>query len=204
MTSSPRALPDTGRPSTIFAGPSIKATPPSACRPTTADFSTVKRIPLLANIRLADDVMANVIDALSFEQTPNGRRYINYRDLGVQQLGSIYERLLEHEIVRDGNARLPSARMSFARKGSGSYYTPDDLVSLIIKETIEPLVRSRMDDFTAKHSELATSQLPAGSPDRPIEAGRSGREAARTESLRPRHGLGALSGQPSWTISPTG
>ena len=31
-----------------------------------------------------------------------GRRYINYRDLSVQQLGSIYERLLEHEVIRDG------------------------------------------------------------------------------------------------------
>ena len=118
-----------------------------------------KRIPLLANIRLGDDVMADVIDALSFEQTPNGRRYINYRDLGVQQLGSIYERLLEQEIVRDGGEIAVRPNV-FARKGSGSYYTPDDLVGLIIKETIGPLVRSSMDNFTAKHSELATIQLP--------------------------------------------
>jgi hypothetical protein len=32
--------------------------------------------------------MANVIDALSFERTGDGRKYINYRDLSVQQLGS--------------------------------------------------------------------------------------------------------------------
>ena len=118
-----------------------------------------KRIPLLANIRLGDDVMAKAIDALSFEQTPNGRRYINYRDLGVQQLGSIYERLLEQEIVRDGSEIAVRPNV-FARKGSGSYYTPDDLVGLIIKETIGPLVRLSMDNFTAKHSELATIQLP--------------------------------------------
>ena len=118
-----------------------------------------KRIPLLANIRLGDDVMAKAIDALSFEQTPNGRRYINYRDLGVQQLGSIYERLLEQEIVRDGS-EIASRPNVFARKGSGSYYTPDDLVGLIIKETIGPLVRLSMDNFTAKHSELAGGQLP--------------------------------------------
>ena len=42
------------------------------------------RTPLLGQIRLDDAVMATVIDALSFEQTPDGRRYINYRDLGVQ------------------------------------------------------------------------------------------------------------------------
>ena len=118
-----------------------------------------QRVPLLTNIRLADEVMADVIDALSFEQTPAGRRYINYRDLGVQQLGSIYERLLEHEIVRDGSEIAVRPNV-FARKGSGSYYTPDDLVGLIIRETIEPLVRSRIDDFTAKNSELATSPLP--------------------------------------------
>ena len=118
-----------------------------------------ERVPLLASIRLGDEVMAEAIDALSFEQTPHGRRYINYRDLGVQQLGSIYERLLEREIVRE-NGEIAFRPNVFARKGSGSYYTPDDLVALIIKETIEPLVRSRMDDFTAKNSELATSPLP--------------------------------------------
>ena len=97
------------------------------------------RTPLLGRIRLDDQVMADVIDALSFEQSSDGRRYINYRDLGVQQLGSIYERLLEHEIIRDskGIAVRPNV---FARKGSGSYYTPDDLVGLIIKETIEPVL----------------------------------------------------------------
>ena len=54
------------------------------------------------------------------------RKYINYRDLSVQQLGSIYERLLEHELkVEDG---LLSVRPNaFARKDTGSYYTPDDI-----------------------------------------------------------------------------
>ena len=61
-----------------------------------------ERTPLLANIRLGDRVLADIIDTLSFEQTADGRRYINYRDLSVQQLGSIYERLLERELVRDG------------------------------------------------------------------------------------------------------
>ena len=117
------------------------------------------RTPLLGRIRLNDQIMADVVDALSFEHTPDGRRYINYRDLGVQQLGSIYERLLEHEIVRDGDEMTVRLNV-FARKGTGSYYTPDDLVALIIKETVEPLVRSRIDAFMARHAELATSPLP--------------------------------------------
>lgn len=118
-----------------------------------------KRTPLLAGIRLGDQVIASVIDALSFEQTPDGRHYINYRDLGVQQLGSIYERLLEHEVIRDGEEIIMRPNI-FARKGSGSYYTPDDLVGLILKETIGPLVAARMDAFLTKVEELANGKQP--------------------------------------------
>ena len=77
-----------------------------------------QRAPLLADIRLGDEVMAETIDALSFERVPEGRRYINYRDLGVQQLGSIYERLLEHEVVRDGGEIVVRPNV-FAREGFG-------------------------------------------------------------------------------------
>ena len=104
--------------------------------------------------------MADVIDALSFEAGPQGRRYINYRDLSVQQLGSIYERLLEHEIVRNGDEIAVRPNV-FARKGSGSYYTPDELVGLILEETIGPLVRARLDAFGERVEELRRSRAPA-------------------------------------------
>ena len=114
---------------------------------------------LLEGIRLGDQVVANVIDALSFEQTEHGRRYINYRDLGVQQLGSIYERLLEYELVCEEGEIVVRPNI-FARKESGSYYTPDDLVGLIIKETVGPLVQRCMDNFESKTAEFAQSDLP--------------------------------------------
>ncbi len=117
------------------------------------------RTQLLTRVRLDDAVMANVIDALSFDQTSKGRRYINYRDLSVQQLGSIYEQLLEHEVIRDGHTIAIRPNV-FARKGSGSYYTPDDLVNLIIRETIGPLVAQRMEAFRALAAEQATSTKP--------------------------------------------
>ena len=74
-------------------------------------------------------------------------------------MGSIYERLLEQEIVRDGDEIVVRPNI-FARKDSGSYYTPDDLVSLIAAETLEPLAHARMDAFAAEASELASSPLP--------------------------------------------
>ena len=118
-----------------------------------------ERTPLLADVRLGDAVLADVIDTLSFERTPGGRRYINYRDLSVQQLGSIYERLLERELARDGETIVVRPNV-FARKGSGSYFTPHDLVNLILEETVGPLVRARLDDFARASEELAGRRLP--------------------------------------------
>ena len=93
-----------------------------------------KKTPLLTQIRLGDAVMAEAVGNLSFEKSETGRKYINYRDLGVQQLGSIYERLLERRVTReDGETRVQPN--FFARKRAGGYYTPDDLVKLIIRET---------------------------------------------------------------------
>lgn len=119
------------------------------------------RTPLLRQVRLSDAVMAEVIDKLSFERTEGERKYINYRDLSVQQLGSIYERLLEHEVVREGEIVAIRPNI-FARKGSGSYYTPDDLVNLIIRETLEPLIEARLKAFRDKAEELAASDLDEG------------------------------------------
>jgi hypothetical protein len=120
-----------------------------------------ERTPLLGKIRLPDSVMAEVIDKLSFERQDGTRKYINYRDLTVQQLGSIYERLLEHEVVRDGDT-VEIRPNIFARKGSGSYYTPDDLVSLIIRETLEPLISRRFMAFEEKARELAEGMQEEG------------------------------------------
>ena len=102
--------------------------------------------PILERVRIPDSVMAPALDALSFERSTGERRYINYRDLSVQQLGSIYERLLEHELVRDDGA-LAVRPNPFARKNTGSYYTPEPLVGLILTETLEPLLAERLAAF---------------------------------------------------------
>ena len=117
-----------------------------------------ERTPLLCDIRLGDQVMSDVVDALSFERTERGRRYINYRDLSVQQLGSIYERLLEYELAREGGEIVVRPNI-FARKESGSYYTPDDLVALIIRETIGPLADSRMEAFESEKPKIWKKKL---------------------------------------------
>lgn len=117
--------------------------------------------PLLATLSLGDDVMAEALDILSWEQRGGRRRYINYRDLSVQQLGSIYERLLEFELVRDDTGALDIRPNIFARKNSGSYYTPDDLVLLILDETLAPLI----DDAHKAFRDRLASLKPGDSED---------------------------------------
>ena len=153
-----------------------------------------ERTPLLSRVRLGDAVMADVIDALSFERTPLGRRYINYRDLGVQQLGSIYERLLEREVVRDGGNIVVRPNV-FARKDSGSYYTPDDLVDLIVRETVGPLADARMELLRRQGGGDRVGTGAGGPPHRSLEAARPGGETAGVEGLRSGDGLRTLPGQ---------
>jgi hypothetical protein len=116
--------------------------------------------PLLDSIRIPDSVMAPTLDALSWLREGGTARYINYRDLSVQQLGSIYERLLEFEIVRDDSGALTVRPNLFARKNSGSYYTPDELVGLILDQTLEPLIAERLDAFRTALAKLNSKDSP--------------------------------------------
>ena len=114
--------------------------------------------PLLNDVRLPDDVIADVVHDLSHTQDDGQRRYVNYRDMSVQQLGSIYERLLEQEPVRDPEGQVHIRPNPYARKDSGSFYTPQDLVDLIVDQTLKPLIEERLHAFEARANELRSDR----------------------------------------------
>lgn len=109
-------------------------------------FEESEQSQILYRVQLPDAVVAEIVFGLSHAESERGPRYINYRDLSVQQLGSIYERLLEHRVVADGD-KLSIQLNTFARKDSGSYYTPDGLVTLVIEKAVGPLIEERMQAF---------------------------------------------------------
>ena len=116
---------------------------------------------LLERMRLADAKIAPIINDLSHSQDPDQeRRFVNYRDMSVQQLGSIYERLLEREPVRDGNGTIVIRPNPYARKDSGSFFTPQELVDLIVERTLRPLAEERLQAFKAKAAELKRDRRP--------------------------------------------
>jgi hypothetical protein len=115
--------------------------------------------PILNRVELPDEVFAPIVDDLSRHDDGARKRRINYRDLSVQQLGSIYERLLEFELTEDSGT-IKVAGVQEARKGTGSYYTPEELVQLILQRTVGPLLEARMGAFQAKAEELASVPRP--------------------------------------------
>ena len=115
---------------------------------------------LLDRSLLPDADFVPLLDRLARTEKDGRRARINFRDLSVRQLGSIYERLLEYEPVPDPTTPdgIGIRLNPFARKGSGSYYTPDELVSLIIRRTIGPLVREKFDAFSELAAKLASDR----------------------------------------------
>ncbi|GEM90046.1 Eco57I restriction-modification methylase domain-containing protein [Oceanithermus desulfurans] len=71
------------------------------------------------------------------------RMRINYRDLGVEELGYIYEGLLGLVPRFDGE-RFYLTDDPSGRKASGSYYTPKQLVGAVIEESLSPLIEERL------------------------------------------------------------
>ena len=106
--------------------------------------------PLLETARLPDDVVAAAVYDLSHRSVDGENRFVNYRDMSVQQLGSIYERLLEHEPVRHDDGRITIRPNPYVRKDSGSFYTPQELVDLILDHTVKPLAEERLRAFEEK------------------------------------------------------
>ena len=115
--------------------------------------------PLLETVRLADEEIAPIIYDLSHAEDSQGvRRFVNYRDMSVQQLGSIYERLLEREPVRDDDGNISIRPNPYARKDSGSFYTSQELVDLIVERTLKPLAEERLQAFEDKAAELKSER----------------------------------------------
>ncbi len=103
---------------------------------------------------LHDALLARLLDDLSRAVLDESRRFINYRDLSVQQLGGIYERLLERDVIADGPS-VAVANNAVARHRAGSFFTTEKLVQLILAQAIGPLLDEARGRFRAKLDKLA-------------------------------------------------
>jgi hypothetical protein len=67
-------------------------------------------------------------------------RTVDYRNLGAEELGSVYEALLElHPVIDGRNYSLGTAAGS-ERKTTGSYYTPTPLIRELLNSALDPVL----------------------------------------------------------------
>ena len=110
---------------------------------------------------------------LAFTRQGKVLRPVDYKNLGSEEFGGVYESLLAltPQISADG------ARFTFAefagneRKTSGSYFTPDPLVQCLLDSALDPVVEARLAEarrlagreVASRGREIYASKLISGS-----------------------------------------
>lgn len=94
--------------------------------------------PVLHGRTAPDDLMARALDLLYRV----GGKQVDYRDLSVRHLGTIFEQLLAFQLAEgaDGHLRLEAAG---GRKRTGAFFTPEHIVDDIVERTLAPVFDER-------------------------------------------------------------
>ncbi|WP_118839026.1 HNH endonuclease [Salinibacter ruber] len=101
--------------------------------------------------------LLRAIRALTLIEREGVLQRISYLDLGVEELGSVYESLLDFTPqVTDEPKEIEGREVrantfildprGLERKQTGSYYTPDSLVNELVKSALLPVMRDRLED----------------------------------------------------------
>ncbi len=98
------------------------------------------RTPLAERRGLDDERARRALLSLATQpgRSGAGRERITYRDLGVEQLGSVYESLLDYQPAAHPVSLVPGSGI---RKSTGTFYTPQPLAEYLVRHTLGPLVR---------------------------------------------------------------
>lgn len=101
---------------------------------------------------LGNQHLLAAIRRLRWAQIDGKLSLVDYRNMGPEELGSIYESLLELVPSVDLTAgqfgfvgiTIEGDTSGHARKTTGSYYTPDSLVQELIKSALDPVIKARI------------------------------------------------------------
>jgi hypothetical protein len=103
--------------------------------------------PLADSTRLDEEAVRGALLALTTRTGREGRERIAYGDLGVEQLGGVYERILDDEpSFFEGRPTPVATRHGGRRKATGSFYTPRSLTEYLVRRTLAPLVHDAAAD----------------------------------------------------------
>ena len=124
------------------------------------------RTPLTTGAMCFNKAVLDAIRALTTVPVGKVRMYVDYRNLGVEELGTVYESLLDYtltiasepvqvdnRLVRAGQAYL--APLSIERADLASYYTSRDLVDLLLARSLDPMIEERLNAATSPETQEA-------------------------------------------------
>ena len=96
--------------------------------------------PLADSLDLDDAAVARALLALTTRQTKDRREPIAYADLGVEQLGAVYEHVLDYVVTAGSSHDRLGLRHGSFRKATGTFYTPRAFTEYLVRRTLAPLV----------------------------------------------------------------
>jgi hypothetical protein len=124
--------------------------------------------------RIGNRALLEAVFRLTWLAQDHALLRVNWRDMGTEELGSVYESLLELvPEIRDGATRFGfmgdteaggeggSGTAGNARKLTGSYYTPDSLVQALLDSALEPVIARAL---AAENPEQALLKLAVLDP----------------------------------------
>ena len=96
--------------------------------------------------------LLSAIRYLSFIIDGATRRPIDYRNIGSEELGSIYESFLEFhpELNIEAGTFEIKTSAGHERKSTGSYYTPTSLINSLLDTALEPVVEARLSEAKSR------------------------------------------------------
>ena len=118
-----------------------------------------ERLEWIAESECPNDALLDAIEDLTLIEQEGTRQRISYADLGVEEIGSVYESLLEFtprlatevieledRVISRGEFYLDDRGTE--RKETGSYYTDPGLVQELVQSALKPVVEDRLEDAT--------------------------------------------------------
>ena len=122
--------------------------------------------PDLNDAELTNHDFLETLRRLAFTRRHKVLRPVDYRNLGAEELGGIYESLLAltPQVSGDGADFTFAEFAGNARKTSGSYYTPDVLVQSLLDTALDPVVEAALRGKTGEEAERAILDLKVCDP----------------------------------------
>jgi len=104
----------------------------------------------LESAELDNESLLSAIRSLTLMEEGRMRRAVDYKNLGSEELGSIYESLLElHPLVNTDAATFALTVVSGSeRKTTGSYYTASSLIKVSLDSALDPVIEQAIRAFS--------------------------------------------------------